>query len=654
MKFIKLTISILIIFIILSLTAYAQDDNETCLSCHFDKDLTGFNHKGQEVSMFVTQASLDSSVHNGMNCIDCHSDLEGIKEYPHPEDLKPVNCGNCHDDVEQQYDSSAHGMAIATNPKAPTCTSCHGTHNILPYNNPLSPISPKKLPYTCASCHEKQVLTGDKDVKIINSFNRYMRGVHAQGIAEGIESAASCDDCHGIHDLRKASDSRSKVNKMNLPKTCAKCHNDVYIQYSRGIHGKALAAGILDAPNCADCHGEHEILPINDPKSPINPSNIADYVCGKCHNNPQLVEKFGLGKDQFSSYQDSYHGLAVRNGSLKAANCTSCHRAHDILPASNPASSINPNNITNTCRQCHPKANYAFASSYSHRTASREFNKLNYTVTVIYVIAIVLIIGGMVVHNMIILFRYIIDKKRRQKSEVTVQRFTGSMIYQHFVVTISFSVLVITGFALHYPNVWWVSILRFFGITEASRSVIHRIAAIFLVYISFHHALSLFFTKYGRIQFKHLLPVKDDLRQIIQNVKYHLGKSPEKPKFGFYDYTEKAEYWALVWGTIVMALTGFILWFPTFFTSFLPAWIVKIAETIHFYEAWLATLAIGVFHFFFVVFHPEQYPMSFTWLTGKMSLKEVKEEHPAWYEEIKDELNLDETATKNEERPEPQ
>lgn len=86
-----------------------------------------------------------------------------------------------------------------------------------------------------------------------------------------------------------------------------------------------------------------------------------------------------------------------------------------------------------------------------------------------------------------------------------------------------------------------------------------------------------------------------------------------------------------------MAMTGFVLWFPTFFTSFLPAWVVQLSETIHFYEAWLATLAIGVFHFFFVIFHPDQYPMSFTWLDGKMTMDEIEHHHPQWYEKLNQE-----------------
>jgi len=607
----------------------AQDDNETCLSCHSDNELTGLNRKGAEISMFVAPGSLDSSVHAGMSCIDCHTDLAGNADYPHAEELQPVDCGTCHSDVAELYATSAHATS---NPNAPTCASCHSHHNILSDTNPEAPTSAGKLPYTCSSCHSKQTLTRDPDVRIADSFDRYMRGIHARGIQKGIGSAASCNDCHGMHSLKRASDPQSLVHKMNIPKTCAKCHNDIYIQYARGIHGKALAQGILDSPNCSDCHGEHEILEVDREGSPVNHANLADYVCGKCHTDPQMVEKYGLSNNQFTSYQDSYHGLAVRGGSLKAATCVSCHEAHAILPQANPASSIHPDNVTATCQQCHPKANAKFAQSYTHQAFIAGDNRIDDVVETIYVWLIVITIGAMLVHNLIIVGRYVVEKHRKMKGQPTVQRFTGAMIYQHMVVTIAFITLVLTGFALRYPDAWWVHILNFLHLNEGSRSVIHRIAAVLLMYIAVHHGLYLFLARKGRKELRAIWLSTQDLKHLVQNVRYHLGMTREKPRFGRFDYTEKAEYWALVWGTVVMALTGFILWFPTFFTGFLPAWIVKVAETIHLYEAWLATLAIVVFHFFFVIFHPEQYPMSYTWLTGRMTVKECEEHHPEWYE----------------------
>lgn len=623
----------------LNILSFAQDDNEMCMSCHEDNELTGLNLKGDEIPMFVDHKIYANSSHADLACIDCHLDLAGFDDYPHEEDLDIVDCSSCHDDIDDIFKSSAHGLAT-DNSNAPTCASCHGTHNIMTHTNPEAMTSKKKLPYTCSSCHHRQVLTDDPDVKLTDSFDRYMRGIHAEGVAKGIGSAASCDDCHGMHDLKPASHIDSRVNKMNIPKTCAKCHNDIFIQYNRGIHGKALAAGILDSPNCSDCHGEHEILGISDPTSPVNATHLSDYVCGKCHNDPQLVEKFGLGKDRFTSYQDTYHGLATKGGSLKAANCASCHKAHDILPSTNPASSTHILNRTKTCQKCHVDANDAFAQSYTHKSAEDQFGSINDIITLVYIIAIVLIIGGMLVHNLIITARFLIEKNRMMKQAKTIQRFNGNAIFQHLIITISFIVLVITGFALKYPDAWWVVILNVFGIYESSRSVIHRIAAVLLCYISLHHMIYLLLSRNGNKMLKDMLPSKLDFIQVKQNLYYHMGLSKEKPKFRFYDYTMKAEYWALVWGTFVMVFTGTVLWYPTFYTSFLPPWIISVSETIHLYEAWLATLAIAVFHFFFVIFHPEQYPMSFTWLTGKMTVNEVKHHHAGWYEE---ELSKSET-----------
>ncbi len=629
-----------LLFILLStcicLPIYGQDDNETCMSCHEDPELEGLDHSGATILMFVAVDTLAASVHGDMECVDCHTDLADMDDYPHAEELATVDCSTCHDEVQEIFSASAHGEAL-DNPRAPTCVSCHGTHNILPHENPEALSSAKMLPYTCSNCHHKQILTNDPDVKITDSFDRYMRGIHAEGISKGIGSAASCNDCHGMHDLKPAYDPASMVNKMNLPKTCSKCHNDIYTQYERGIHGKALKAGILDSPNCSDCHGEHEILKINDPHSPVNVSNVSVYVCGKCHNDRQLIEKYGLGDERFSSYQDSYHGLAIQGGSVTAATCVSCHEAHDVLPQQNPASSIHPDNLVETCQKCHPKANYSFASSYSHNIAAAQYSVLNRWIEVIYIIAIVLIIGSMLFHNGIILFRSMIDKNRRTRGLPTVKRFNGNMVYQHMVLTITFIVLAITGFALKYPNAWWVSILNFVGIFEPARSVIHRISAVLLIYISIHHAVFLLAARRGREELKAIWFEKTEWKLIVQNLKYHLGMIDEKPQFNQYDYTEKAEYWALVWGTIVMVFTGFVLWFPTTFTAILPAWSVKVAETVHLYEAWLASLAIVVFHFFFVIFHPEQYPMSFTWLTGDMTVSEVKEHHPLWYKKIMEE-----------------
>ena len=114
---------------------------------------------------------------------------------------------------------------------------------------------------------------------------------------------------------------------------------------------------------------------------------------------------------------------------------------------------------------------------------------------------------------------------------------------------------------------------------------------------------------------------------MVRTMTYYLGVSSEKPEFARFSYAEKAEYWALVWGLIVMASTGIMLWARVFFGNLLPRWWLDVATAIHLYEAILATLAIVVWHFYQVFFDPDIYPMNWAWWDGKMPVEHYREEH---------------------------
>jgi cytochrome b subunit of formate dehydrogenase len=200
---------------------------------------------------------------------------------------------------------------------------------------------------------------------------------------------------------------------------------------------------------------------------------------------------------------------------------------------------------------------------------------------------------------------------------------------QHGSLLVSFVVLVMTGFMLHYPDAWWVAGLRrlhprLFDL----RSLLHRIAGVVMIAASLVHIAYAAFSPRGRQLIRDLLPGRSDLAGAIGVVRYNLGLSPSKPLFGRFSYVEKSEYWALVWGTVVMALTGVILWFENTSMGFLTKLGWDIARTIHFYEAWLATLAIIVWHLYYVIFNPDVYPMSAAWLTGYLTEEEMLDEHP--------------------------
>jgi cytochrome b subunit of formate dehydrogenase len=276
-----------------------------------------------------------------------------------------------------------------------------------------------------------------------------------------------------------------------------------------------------------------------------------------------------------------------------------------------------------------------FARSYSHEAASITANPINRFIRTAYYALIALVIGGMIVHNLIIMNYFMMKRRREQAASKWLLRFDRSQVFQHLLLIVSFTLLVITGFALRFPEAWWVQQLTMLGMSEEVRAVTHRIGAVTLVLTGLLHVYYVFFTRRGRDELKAIAPNLRDAGEMVQNMKYYTFRSDRKVKFSRYDYSQKAEYWALVWGTIVMIFTGVVLWWPEVAVKYFPSWIVGASQTIHYYEAWLATLAILIWHFFFVIFHPEEYPMSWTWITGKMSEESVKEHHLGWFEEEK-------------------
>ena len=155
-----------------------------------------------------------------------------------------------------------------------------------------------------------------------------------------------------------------------------------------------------------------------------------------------------------------------------------------------------------------------------------------------------------------------------------------------------------------------------------------------LIFVSFWHMFYILFTREGRREFWELLPRIKDFKDFFQNVRYFLGLTKEKPKFGRYSYVEKFDYWAVYWGMVIMVSTGSILWFHNFFLGILPKFVIDIAKEAHSDEAMLATLAIVIWHWYNAHFNPEVFPFNPTIFTGKISKERMLKEHPLEYEKI--------------------
>ena len=174
---------------------------------------------------------------------------------------------------------------------------------------------------------------------------------------------------------------------------------------------------------------------------------------------------------------------------------------------------------------------------------------------------------------------------------------------QHTLLMVTFTVLAITGFAFHYSGSWWARALFGWPGGFLLRRIVHLVAAALFVVTAVWHVGYLFGAR-GRAFLRDMWPRGADFRQFFQTMGYDLGLRREAPRFGRFSYIEKAEYWALVWGTVVMTFTGLALWFGNVTERVLEVQALGVMLVVHFYEAVLAGLAILVWHFYSTIFSP--------------------------------------------------
>ncbi len=589
--------------------AAAQLSSEDCTGCH--------------------EVKLGASAHGPLGCTDCHS---GINAVPHELRPAPVDCSGCHSDAMEQWGRSRHAKGLrAGNSHAAGCLSCHGgnAHTIVPRSDPASPVTHANVPKTCGRCHAQKFVIESSGLSTQPAFS-YQQSIHGRAVARGNQKAAVCTDCHGAHEVLGANEPKSPIFKFNIPATCGKCHTDVAKIFDSSIHGKSVRRGNWEAPVCTSCHGIHNIKSHIDPSSSVAAQNIARTTCGQCHGNVRMTAEFGQSANRVRSYEDSYHGLAKRLGSDEAANCASCHGVHDILPSDDPHSMIHAKNLPATCGRCHPGAGAKFAQGRVHLEElpvqqQALGDKVMRWVSRIYIPVIVLTLGAMALHNILLWVRK--ARRARKDPNRTILRMNRTQRIQHVLLLISFFVLVITGFALAWPESLFATIT--FG--ESVRRIAHRVAAVVMLAVAAYHVGYMTLTREGRQGLRDFWFRFKDARDAFDVVR------GQHPKMGRFTYGEKLEYWALVWGTIVMGVTGLMLWFEVQVSSWLqlPRWWVDVALLIHYYEAILATLAILIWHIYAVMFDPDVYPMNWSWLDGRMREEQYRHEHGAAWEEMK-------------------
>lgn len=627
----------------------------TCQKCHGSHDIKKALDPRSMVMMNIKQ-DLQGSVHKNVACESCHIQIIPGKERPKPQ------CKNCHAAAFNQYKNSVHGTVTesGSDKDAAMCYDCHGSHQILKAKDPLSRVNMFNLPRTCAKCHGNEKFVKGHNIAQPNAAQNFIDSMHGRALLKrGLSVAPTCNDCHGVHEIKNHKDPSSPINSRNVPDTCGKCHKGIDAVYMTSIHGQILAKGDSRGPICTTCHTAHAIQNIDDRLFKTK----SDEMCGKCH------------KDRLARYRETYHGKAIALGQGKVAACFDCHGTHDIFPRTDQRShlfrgktvtGLYQDNLIATCQKCHPNATENFAGYYTHadHTDSKNYPVLYWMY--IFMTALLLgVFGFFGVHTLFWLARsiyfYIKYPKEFKESKIKIQkddefyiRFKPVERFIHGLVIFSFLLLVLTGMPLKFYDTGWGKILfKMLGGADAARSL-HRIGAVITIGYFVLHVVIVWInlwkmwmetrdSKTGKLKFMSLIdillgpdspiPNRRDVSDFIAHQKFFFGKGP-RPQFERWTYWEKFDYWAVFWGVFIIGMSGLVMWIPETFTHLLPGWIINVALVIHSDEALLAAGFIFTFHFFNVHFRPEKFPIDSVIFSGRISRAELEHERKDYLDRI--------------------
>jgi nitrate/TMAO reductase-like tetraheme cytochrome c subunit len=337
-------------------------DNATCLSCHSQPDMIKTLPSGETLSLTIDQSHFSESVHNGLNCTDCHQDITG---FPHPA----LRAQSLRDLSLQLYTG---------------CEKCHATQ-----------------------------------------YNQTLNSVHHKALVGGNMNAAICTDCHNPHSQTQLTEANTgkllPEARLLIPQTCARCHSAIYDQYKQSVHGAALTQqDNTDVPTCIDCHGVHNI---DDPTSTTFRLN-SPLLCAKCHSDASIMNKYGISTQVLNTYVADFHGTTVtlfeKTSPDQATNkpvCFDCHGVHNIKRVDDPVYGLEmKQNLLVACQRCHPDATANFPDAWmSHYIPSPTHDALVYYVNLFYKFFIPTVIGGMLVYVISDIIRRLLERRKGVK-----------------------------------------------------------------------------------------------------------------------------------------------------------------------------------------------------------------------------------------------
>ncbi len=427
---------LLIILFFFPFILYSQS-NDDCLMCHEDPELT-MKKNGKEINISFNVITFKKSAHSQLKCVQCHEGFNP-EETPHKSIINKINCLKCHDGVQKKH--KFHPQLIKANglnvEPALNCKGCHGYHAAAIINGKGSGLKYNLLNDFCGSCHinekkqhmlsvhyeksrkneintpnclychqypitkgnnlsyiqlkinrEKMCLSchledKTKKTKYSKTLIYYENSVHGKALNNGVEEAPSCTNCHGTHNLQKASDTTSTINKFKIPKVCGQCHIGITYEYNNSTHGRALLQKNPDVPSCTYCHGEHNVKKVENLTERVFTQNHLSklttiktkmHYCVDCHTNKKLAEKYKL-----LTISEAHSWLPNIAKHYETVRCVDCHSSY--LPPNLSHNILPPQKTIKKCEECHSKNSVLITKLYKHKQkmSKEKFGFINGT-----------------------------------------------------------------------------------------------------------------------------------------------------------------------------------------------------------------------------------------------------------------------------------
>ncbi len=463
--------------------------------------------------------------------------------------------------------------------------------------------------------------------------------------ARSIHGTLACSQCHA--------EIRRYPHGEIAPRTRARCDGDCHAADSTGravthadaarafgasVHGAAARGPAADLPTCVSCHGgdAHAV-----PAAPARSDRAVRLAaCAPCHADGERMRAHDVEAGAVPSYERSFHFKAFELGSRRAAVCTDCHGAHDVLAVRDARARTRPDRLPATCGQddCHRGARRPFAASGANhldlRIARHPVLALVRTLFHVFGACVLAILGAGVLLDLV-------RRRRRREPPAPprpddsqlVPRLTLAQRLQHGGLVTAFLVLAVSGFAVHFAH---TAPAQAFTAAIGGRAVLralHRGAAVLLMAVALVHAgyvLALLVrANFSLARGWPMLPGARDVREWWELSRWYFGGRAAPPEFDRHEFRQKLHYFLVLAGVPVMTSTGLLLWFPVFFGNRLPDTAYGIAHVVHGSEATLALAIFAFWHLWQVRVLPGPHARLRTGWDGMITRAQWREQHGA-------------------------